>query len=543
MFNRLKKTSLLLRVFFIIFLIGVVGSIWQINDKNITTIKAQGGTIHEGIIGAPRFINPVLAQTQADIDLTRLVFSPILSIDRTGELHYILADTIETSPDGLSYTLRLKQDVFFEDGVVVSADDVVFTVESIQDSLIKSPLATKWQGVVVEKIDQHTVLFKLARPFSDFLYNLELGVLPKHIWNNVDPQEFIFNTYNTRPIGSGPYHVEDIKIKDSGVPSRYTLTRSKTSIEKPYIETIVLEFFDSEINLVNALDKKIIDAAYGINPAASLSINDPERIHSATLPRVFALFLNQETQTIFSSIKIREALRYGINTESLVTEIFSGYASPIDSAFGFPMADSLFDQEKAESLIVSDGWKKNEEGWYVKTIDGSTKGLEFSIAIPNVEEMKAVAEHIQNDLKAIGVKVNIRAYDQGNFNQNILRPREYESIIFGYEIEKPSDMYAFWHSSQISDPGLNISLFKDTNVDTLLSSLRNTRNPEFEKIDEAIVSKYPAIFLYAPSYIYVLPENVYGTSFSIARSSDRFDTINSWYMETRGIWNLFIQED
>ena len=104
-------------------------------------------------------------------------------------------------------------------------------------------------------------------------------------------------------------------------------------------------------------------------------------------------------------------------------------------------------------------------------------------------------------------------------------------------------MYAFWHSSQISDPGLNISLFQDSNVDTLLSSLRNTRNPEFEKIDTAITSKYPAIFLYAPSYIYVLPKDVEGTSFSIARSSDRFNTINNWYMQTRKIWNVFINEE
>jgi len=153
--------------------------------------------------------------------------------------------------------------------------------------------------------------------------------------------------------------------------------------------------------------------------------------------------------------------------------------------------------------------------------------------------MKLVAEHVQNDLAAVGISTTIRSYDQGNFNQNILRPREYEAVIFGYEIEKPSDMYAFWHSSQISDPGLNISLFNNSNVDTLLSNLRASKNPDLTNIDDAIIQEQPAVFLYSPSYIYILPTKVHGSSFSIARSSDRFDTIQDWYIRTRNVWKMF----
>jgi peptide/nickel transport system substrate-binding protein len=542
MTKHIKNTSLLLRVFFLMFFVGLIGVFWQINTNFLVEIKASGGTIHEGIIGAPRFINPVLAQTQADIDLTRLVFTPILTIDRKGELHYLLADSIETAPDGLSYTLNMKRDLYFKDGVNITAHDVIFTIESIQDSLIKSPLATKWQGVSAERINQYTVTFKLARPFSDFLYNLELGILPKHIWDNIDPQEFIFSNYNTKPIGSGAYHVVDIENKETGVPSHYTLRSSPSSVEKPYVEKIILEFFNNEDEIVKALENNSIDAAYGVSPSVAEGINDPARIHSATLPRVFALFFNQESQPLLSSLKVREAIHYGTNTEALVEDIFAGYASPINSAFGFPTEESGFSTSKAEALLESEKWTKNEDGWYTKIIKDEEVALEFSVAIPNLEEMKAVAEHIRSNLAEIGIRLTIRSYDQGNFNQNILRPREYESIIFGYEIEKPSDMYAFWHSSQISDPGLNISLFKNSHVDTLLSSLRNTQNPEFKKIDTAIMSEYPAIFLYAPSYIYVLPEGVNDTSFSIARSSDRFNTIRDWYMRERKVWKMFTEE-
>ncbi|MCA9352041.1 peptide ABC transporter substrate-binding protein [Patescibacteria group bacterium] len=532
------NTSVFVRVFFLIVIISIVGVLWHLNQNMMVTIKARGGTITEGIIGAPRFINPVLAQSQADIDLTRLVFTPILSIDRTGEVTYKLAEHIDTSPDGLTYTLHLKQGLYFEDGEVLNADDVVFTVTSIQDSLIKSPLATKWQGVEVEKIDTYTVLFKLARPFSDFLYNLELGVLPEHIWSNIDPQEFIFSNYNSHPVGSGPYTVRHITTKETGVPSEYVLERSSETSEEAYITKIVLTFFDNEADLMRALVRGDIDAAYGVS-ASSIVDMDPERIYSATLPRVFALFFNQESQPLLKSLRVRQAINYAIDKQAIVDEIFAGYASPVSSPFGFARTEHEFDSERARTLLEADGWDTNDQGVYTKRINKEPVTLQFDISIPNTDEMKLVAEHVQNDLAAVGISTTIRSYDQGNFNQNILRPREYEAVIFGYEIEKPSDMYAFWHSSQISDPGLNISLFNNSNVDTLLSNLRASKNPDLTNIDDAIIQEQPAVFLYSPSYIYILPTKVHGSSFSIARSSDRFDTIQDWYIRTRNVWKMF----
>jgi len=533
----------LLRVFFLALIIGILGSLWQWYQHVTVEVKAEGGSVHEGIIGAPRFINPVLAQSQADQDLTRLVFTPLVSIDRTGSVRYLLAESLETSPDGLSYTLTLKDDLSFEDGEALTANDVVFTVKAIQDSLIKSPLNARWQGVEVNKVDQRTVIFNLARPFNDFPYNLEIGILPEHIWGEVEPEAFVFNTYNTNPVGSGPYHVSSIDVADTGVPKKYTLTRSSSSVEAPYLKHVTLNFFENEAALTEALEDGSIDAAYGLAPGSILDI-DQDRIHSATLPRVFALFFNLGAEkSVLGSSKIRQAISLAINKDILVKDTFGDFAYPINSAFGFTDEASWFDPGKAINMIESDGWKRNEDGWYSKSDKDGETILAFSIAVPNLEEVRAVAQHIEEDLAAVGIKVTVRSYDQGNFNQNILRPRDYEAIIFGYEIEKPTDIYAFWHSSQVSDPGLNISLFKDANVDSLLSGLRTSRDPDLDTIDDAITSRYPAVFLYAPSYVYVLPKRVRGTSFSIARSSDRFDRISEWYVATRHVWSWFVDED
>src|SRR5690606_17904915 len=152
----------------------------------------------------------------------------------------------------------------------------------------------------------------------------------------------IFSIYNTRPIGSGPYIVSHIDIKNSGVPSRYTLSRSGEGPEMAYINSIIFDFFDNEESLTEALKDGDIDAAYGVAAKVVEHINDSERIHSATLPRVFALFLNQENQEIFQSERVRQALTLGINKNDLVSDIFNGYASPINSAFGFTDRESVY---------------------------------------------------------------------------------------------------------------------------------------------------------------------------------------------------------
>ena len=539
--KRTKGTLLLLRIFLVIFIVGIIGFLWQENQNISIKIKTQGGNITEGIVGTPRFINPVLAQSQTDLDLTRLIFSPLLTINRNGHTYYHIAKHVEVSDNRMKYTLTIKDNIFFEDKHPLSADDVIFTIKSIQDPLIKSPLASKWQGVTAEKINQYTVVFNLVRPFSDFIYNLEIGILPKHIWSSVSPQEFIFNIYNTNPIGSGPYHIDKIQTKKNGVPKKYYLKRSRNSIEHPYITSFNISFFDNEKVLIKNINEKTIDAAYGISPENIEHIDEALYIHSATLPRVFALFFNQNQQPIFASKNIRKALHKGINRKKLVQEVFNNYASPTYSTFGFLAEEEVYNPEESQILIESEGWILNKDGIYQKTIKDKKTLLSFSIAIPNIKDMKHITELIQSDLMKIGVLVTIRSYDQGNLNQNIIRPREYESLLFGYEIKKPSDMYAFWHSSQISDPGLNVSIFKNTKVDTLLTNIRSTIHPDLETLDSVITNEYPALFLYSPSYIYILPKNVRGTSFSITQSSDRFNTINKWYMRTRYVWPLFVE--
>lgn len=532
---------ILLRVLFIGILFSVTALIWSQLETYKKEVKVQGGSLHEGLVGTPRFINPVLAQSSVDHDLTRLLFSPLLEIN-TDSINYVGLEDIDVSDDKTRYTLFLKRGQKFHDGRTMTSQDVAFTIAMIQDPLIKSPLSNAWQGVEVEIIDNNTITLIISRPFNDFLYNLELGILPKHIWENINPQEFIFSKYNIEPVGSGPYEIRSIKYDQNGIPTRHTLKRSKESAEKAYLDTFSVSFFDNEDILMRALSKGTVQSAYGLSTHYLHLLPKSSRIYSDKLPRVFGIFFNQEKQELFRSAKVREALTKAIDKKKIIDDIFLGYAHSTSSAYPEENEGELFNREEAQELLHDEGWRIGSDGFLEKIIEGSSRTLSFDIAIPNTEEIRLVAEAVQEQLEQIGVRTVIRAYDQGNLNQNIIRTREYESLLFGYEVERPSDVYAFWHSSQISDPGLNISLLKNVRVDVLLERLRNEGLDDMSELNTLINESFPALFLYVPSYVYVLPEKAQGVELSLQSSEERFNTLTDWYIKTRKVWPLFIKK-
>lgn len=533
------KKTFLLPVFLMLVLSFLIIGIWKGLEYFKTEVKIQGGNLKEGIVGSPRFINPVLAQSQADHDLTRLLFTPLLEVTESGDVIYFLAENVTVSNNQKKYTLKLRENIFFQDKTPITTKDLAYTIESIQDPLIKSPLAAKWQGIETAIIDSKTLEFTLSEPFADFIYNLEIGVLPHYVWSDIDPQEFIFNKENTEPVSSGPYSIKNIELNNDGVPTHYTLTRNTNAYESAYLKKIDILFFENEELLVQAIKNQTVDAAFGISPLAVNEFSDSHNIHSGPLPRVFALFFNQEKQTIFKSKNIREAVSHAIDREKITSQVFNSYAVAIQSPLGSQSTSSDYDPTKAQSLIEKEGWRKNAStGIYEKNVGNKSIPLSFTISIPNIKEMDLVAKIVQEQLVNAGIQVQIKSYDQGNLSQNIIRPREYESLLFGYEIEKPSDLYAFWHSSQSTDPGLNVSLFSDRLIDTELEKLQKNPDQSPQVIADKITRQYPAVFLYSPSYTYVLPKELKQTGFNINTSSDRFNKISRWYIHTRKVWSF-----
>ncbi len=212
----LKVTLLALFAFSIWFLIAVsMGSQIQ--------IASRGGNLTEGVVGTPRFVNPVLAVTRADKDLSALIYEGLMRLGPEGTLVPNVAESVTVSDDGLTYNVVLRKDVEFQDGTPLTSLDVIFTVGKIQEASLASPLRPSFDGVTVEQIGEHELNFVLPEPYAPFIENLTFGILPQHIWKDATNEEFPFSQRNSEPIGSGPYQVDKINRNASGIPEEYIL--------------------------------------------------------------------------------------------------------------------------------------------------------------------------------------------------------------------------------------------------------------------------------------------------------------------------------
>ena len=555
-----KKECYILGALSLILVVTTILVVRSVNNYFMTDVPMKGGSISEGIIGTPRFVNPVLAISDVDRDLVSLVYSGLMRKNVDGTLVPDLAESYEISKDGLAYTFVLKDNIFFQDGEKVTVDDVLFTINTIKDPLTKSPKKGSWDGIGVEKIDNKTIKFTLKQPYTAFLESATIGIIPEHVWTD---SHIELNEANTDPVGSGPYKITGVSKDSSGMITKYNLTYfKKFALGKPYIKKITLRFYANENDLVSALESGEVEQASSISAAnAEILKNKKYNVISSPLPRVFGLFFNPSEAQIFTDKNVIKAINLAVDKDKIVREVLDGYGVVIDDpippnmmAYQRLSGDNKISHEdnmkKAQEILAKDGWAKNDEGLLVKTTTdkkkkSSSQTLTFTISTGNAPELAKAAELIQTDLLSLGMQVEVKTFEVGNLNQTVIRPRQYDALLFGQIINHESDLFAFWHSSQRKDPGLNVAVYTNAKVDKILEEAFVTINDQarmkkYAQFEDEVKKDMPAVFLYSPSFIYVVSKNLQGDSIDhIASPSDRFLNSYLWYVKTDKVWKIF----
>jgi len=557
-----KKERIIFAVLLIALFVSTISILQSINKSLMVSVPLRGGSISEGIIGSPRFINPILANpnSPADQDLVLLIYSGLMRKNSDGTFIPDLAEKYEMSKDGLTYTFTLKDEIYFQDEKPVTADDVIFTINKVKDSIIKSPHKIHWDGVSVEKINDTTIQFTLKQPYPAFLENATLGIMPQHLWDDA-PIEL--NEANTSPIGSGPYMIKNVARESSGVINSYELvTFKKFILGEPYIKTINLHFYSNEKDLIKALEDKEVDQISSITPLNADALKKENyQIESSVLPRIFGLFFNQNQNTLFTNKVITKAIDQAIDKDRIVREVFLEYGIAIDD----PIPPNMISYQKlsvekntpreeilqnVQDSLAKDGWSKDSDGFLQKTTTDKNKKkttipLQFSISTGNLPELAKTAELIKQDLLKIGMKVDVKTFEVGNLNQGVIRPRKYDALLFGQIINRESDLSAFWHSSQRKDPGANVAMYTNAKVDKILEDAFITldtqqRIKKYAQFEDEIKKDMPAVFLYSPSFIYLISKNLQGLSIDhITSPTDRFLNVYLWYTKTENVWKIF----
>lgn len=527
-----------------------------VNRAVSVAVPAQGGVLIEGMIGPARFLNPLLATSEADEAITQLVYSGLMRASPQGELVPDLAESYVISPDGTVYTFKLREGLTFHDGSSLTAEDVVYTVHEAQNPEIKSARRADWEGVQASAPDSRTVVFTLPRSYAPFIENTTMGILPGRLWRDTDSEEFLFHRLNTNPIGSGPYKIASLATSASGAPVRYTLTPfTDFALGTPHLSEITLKFYPSQEDQIEALNNREIDAIASVSPERAALITRSDIVTIASpLQRVFGVFFNQNHSAPLTDGAARRALDAAIDKDRLVTLALSGFGVPLAGPMlpeNIPQTttsqtvSTAYTQESiadARAILLSGGWKFDDTtGSWMK----GGQELAFTLSTADAPELVKTADAVATAWRQAGVKVAVQVYPISDLNTTIIRPRSYDAILFGEVVGRSLDLFAFWHSSQRNDPGLNLALYANTQADIVLAQARATaerqeRERLFSRFSEILRGDRPAVFLYAPEFIYALPKQISGMQRgTMTVPSDRFLDVHEWYTDTEHVWSIF----
>lgn len=511
-------------------------------------VPKEGGEYVEGIVGQPLYINPLLSQTsEADSDLVQLIYSGLFKYDPEGNLENGLAEGYEISEDQKKYTVHLRKDLTWHDGSPITSEDVFFTASVLQDPAYKSPIRQNWQGVEVSQVDDYTIDFSISSPYSGFMNNLTIGILPKHIWGNIAPEKFSLADYNLKPIGSGPYKFSDFQKNSNGEILSYELESFEKYFKgKPYISRIIFNFYPDGEMMLAAYNKKEIKGMENSDPEKIENIKNKKStlIRELSFPRYFSVFLNKNKSVPLANSNVRKALSRAVNRKEIINQVLNGKGTEIFLPFLPSMKEynneidkADFNIEKANELLEGEGWELKDDGIREK------KGvkLQFKIYTADWPDLADTANILARQWKGIGADVSVEALTVTDLQQNYIRTREYEALLFGQIASFNPDLYPFWHSSQKEDPGLNLGMFDNKDADDLLRDIRQEpdegkRIEKYKEFQKILADDAPAVFLYSPYYLYPISNEVKGMKVEKINSpSGRFSDVSEWYIKTKRI--------
>ena len=336
----------------IIFALAALLKITLLFYSNTELRPVHGGILREGVVGQPVFINPLLAVSDIDLDLTHLIFSPLSQF----------INTIKMNDEGTIWELDLKDNIMWDDKMPIDSDDVLFTISAIQDPSYHVPLAlySSWQNVSVERISARKIRFTLKLPYAFFEDTIKnLRIVPRHIFENIPPENIRFSERNLKPVGNGPFAFSQIQKLSNGLVREYDLRSNEYFVgAKPFLEGVKFSFFIAESEVINAFNHRTIDALLISNPSLS-DIILSHNIFIYRFPQYYALFLSQLLQTDLKDDTIRQALNLLVDKQKIVRDVFQMQAQVVDGPIAEPIlgddnisiARSSFDPAAANALL------------------------------------------------------------------------------------------------------------------------------------------------------------------------------------------------
>jgi peptide/nickel transport system substrate-binding protein len=456
----------------------------------------------EGVLGRPVSVSPLSARSQADRDLVSLVYSGLVRNGPSGTLVPDLAERWTVDPTGAVWSFQLRDDVRWHDGEPVTADDVAFTIHTMQDRAYTGPGAGSWNEVTVTTSGTRTVIFTLKTPLGGFLQAATQPIAPEHILAGVPVDELAAGTFGRQPIGSGPFAVATLSddaaelipaatllVEPVGGTPRATdslatpgpVARPNSPI--PYLPAMEFHFYDDPAALAAAYREGSLDAASGLSPALTRDLAAAADSRALRYPgsTLTAVLLNlRPGHPEFTNPAVRTALLAAIDRPSIITNAFAMAALPAtdpippSSAVFDPSADPPvpYNATTATDVLKAAGWTLAADGWHLPK---STTPIVIELLSPTEASNPAAfgaAEAVARDWSAIGLTVTHVPLPPGELVTGRIATGRFSVAVGDVNVGLDPDLYALLASSQTVTGGSNVIGLQDPALDALLIAAR-----------------------------------------------------------------------
>ena len=423
--------------------------------------------------------------------------------------------------------MKLRDGLTWSDGEPITNDDVIYTVETIRNPRVDSVYDTNLANVKVSVNENDEIVFNLPSAYADFISALNIPILPKHILGESDPETLIENSFSTSPVTSGAFTFNALQSTSKTNEEVIYLSANPYYYKgEPMLNSFAIHTYDDKEAVISALNAGTVTATAELTEADRESVNTSQFLEkNSSLSSGTFVFFNTKNATV-KDVAMRSAIRQGIDLAKL-REL-----APDTVALNYPILTS---QIKLSRYPEIPGYDHDA----AKAKIGELMGEEpttLSIATVNSSFLPKVANELGEELKSLGFNVNVTVYEENQeFMTNIISMRGYDILVYEVELGSDPDLLPYYHSSQASSSGLNLSNYRNALVDDLLLGARDTLEEElrvkkYENFLDYWVADVPAIGLYQPNLTYYYNKNTqtFNNDAKLVTALDRFSDVTDW---------------
>lgn len=503
----------------------------------------------EAIVGQPRWVNPLLATSQADRDLSALIYAGLTRVDAYGQPVPDMASGWTVSEDGLTYTFTLREGITWHDGEPFTAEDVAFTMEVLRDPGFPGPadLATFWRSVETYARDDQTVEFVLTAPLTAFPEYASIGILPRHLLAGVEPADLANDAFNLAPVGTGRLRwVSSEAPEDGSVLVRLEPFADYHDADRRVgLDSVTLRFYAEPTDAFSALGSGA-QALGGLDPAQLEAIlgSAAYNVYSMRLPTTGMIVFNQgaaERLPFFQDVAVRQALTAALNRAAIVQAAMPREAAVATSpllpgtwAYTDDNGAIAYDPTAAAQMLDEAGWVQ-EGGTRVR----EEQEIRFTLLVSDRPSDEAIGESVVAAWQGLGIDVDLEVVAPDDLMEQLEADadgqRDYDAALVEFSQGRLADPdpYAFWHDSQIAE-GQNIAGLSDRDISEALEIARRDPNGVrradlYRQFQQIFNERAAAIVLYNPLYHYAVSCQVLNVRPAIfVGPADRFRNMDEW---------------